>query len=158
MKDQHSENLLNAIEGNPASGSEPRLNELEFYQPHTQTSDQLDDEVYTGQGYYQYHDPQHQHLHQPSVQMYDQTPNGEFDAGQSYDPYVSQLYQPHHSPAHNPHIYKQSPADGFTPQYADMSHEQYQEQQEQYERELRHRQSYNQGYDQDQYGNNYRNY
>ncbi|XP_060759364.1 uncharacterized protein si:ch73-139j3.4 isoform X2 [Neoarius graeffei] len=160
IKDQQPENLLNAMEENPASSSDPYQNDLENYQSYTNTSDQQLHDAYnqehSGQSYYQYHDPQHQH----NSHMDDQRWNDGYDnAGQSYDQYESQLYQRHHDPNPNHHIYNQTFEDGYEQQYANTSYNQYQGQQYQYDHDLHYRQSsksnYSSGYVHDDYRNNY---
>ncbi|MCJ8743051.1 hypothetical protein PDJAM_G00089230 [Pangasius djambal] len=158
IKVHHPENLLNALEENPASASDPHQNDRAYYQPSIHTSDQLYDaynQEHTGQSYYQYHDRQYQ----PNIHTYDHRRNDEYDnAGPRYDQYESRLYQHQRGPEHNRQTYNQEVEDGYKQQYADASYDRYQEQHYQYDRDLYHRQSYNDNYNQGYVHDDYRNY
>ncbi|KAK3544139.1 hypothetical protein QTP86_002972 [Hemibagrus guttatus] len=145
IRHKQPENLLDEMDENPASRSEPQQNDVDYHQDYRH---QPMHNVYNqGQGEYQDPGPQPQHRH--DIHAYEPRQKDEYDdVGQT-----SQMYQHHRGPVHNRYVYNQRPEDGSTEQYNDATYDRFQEQQYRYERDLQHRQSYNgnynRGYDHD---------
>ncbi|KAK2832203.1 hypothetical protein Q7C36_015665 [Tachysurus vachellii] len=141
IKDKQPENLLDEMEENPTSSSDPQHSDLDYQHldyTHKPTHDAYNQGL-PGQSFYQDPDPQLQHRH--NVHAYDQRQNDEYpDVRQSYDPYESQIYQQHRGSEHNRYIYNQNLEDGSKQQYNDVSYDQF------HERDLQHRQNYNGNY------------